>query len=31
MDKVILNHNINLNAVLVLVCATAYSKTDDNR
>ena len=32
MDNVILNQNIQFsNAVLVLICATAYSKTDDNR
>ena len=31
MGNVILNQNIQLNAVLVLICATAYSKTDDNR
>ena len=30
MDNVILNKNIQFNAVLVLICATAYSKTDDN-
>ena len=33
MDNVILNQNIHftLNAVLVLVGATVYSKTDDDR
>ena len=31
MDNVILNQNIHLNAVLVLICVTAYSKTDDNQ
>ena len=31
MDNVILDQNIQFNAVFVLICATAYSKTDDNR
>ena len=31
MDKAILTKIYNLNAVFVLICATAYSKTDDNR
>ena len=33
MDNVISNQNIqfSLNAVLVLICATAYSKTNDNQ
>ena len=30
MDNVILTKIFNLNAVFVLICATAYSKTDDN-
>ena len=31
MDNVILNLNIHSNGVLVLICAMAYSKTDDNQ
>ena len=31
MDNVILNKLFNLNTVLVLICATAYSKTHDNK
>ena len=31
MDNIILNKYFTLNAVLVLVSATAYSKTDNNR